>query len=700
MRHEDDGPADGQRRHERRAQADSADRFKPAEQTRCGLGAPPGRQLLRVRRQLGAVEHSGPRRQGEIAGPGIARSDEAVAVPEDLGVGVHHARRQHERRSDGRLQRGAQADMHHLRAAGLGAVQRVRSRHHHVGVAQLGVGRAEQDAGTHEPCGHGPHRHLPVQRQEQCDGAPRGEVEVVLEQVGGLGDPVLERRQGQFDPLAGGIVIEREERSGRLRGEGGAQQQRGGGRSGHGRTVASRSVHAQQRTGDGPLVAALVTVVFALHALVGLLAFRAFRIGSWDLLLFDDSVRAYAHLQAPIEPALGVHIEVGPHLNALGDHFSPILALLAPLYWIWADPRMLVLAQAALIAGSVVPAFVIARRVLGRAAAYGVAVATGLAWPLQEASAVGFHEVLFVVPLLLCALERLQARRFGQSIALACALLLVKEDMGFVVAMFGVLVALRWRARAGLLVFAGGVAAALVASYVVVPAFYGHGSPDGDYYKAFFDAAPNPVAMVQLAAEPWQKWQTMLWLLVPFALLSLASPVALLALPQLGERAISSNPNHWGVQQHYNAILVPVIVVAAVEGAARLPHQWRTPWAWAAALVAVVLCGSFPMRTLAESSTWHTDAREQHAQAAVDAVPHGVTVEADNEIGPHLARHDEVWLLDKTPRGADWVVIDTAASSFPIDSLGAQRERVDILQQRGYAVTLANADYVVLRRGA
>lgn len=459
-------------------------------------------------------------------------------------------------------------------------------------------------------------------------------------------------------------------------------------------------MHAQQRTADGPIVAVLVAVVFALHALVGLLAFRAFRIGSWDLLLFDDSVRAYAHLRAPIEPALGVHIEVGPDLSALGDHFSPVLALLAPLYWVWADPRMLVLAQAAMIAGSVVPAFVMARRALGRAAAYGVAVATGLAWPLQEASAVGFHEVLFAVPLLLCALERLQARRFGQATAIAFGLLLVKEDMGFVLAMFGLLLALRWRVRNGLLVFVAGVAAAFLASYVIVPAFYGHGSPDGDYYTAFFDAVPNPVAMVQVAAEPLQKWQTLLWLLVPFALLSLASPVALLALPQLGERAISSNPNHWGLQQHYNAILVPVIVVAAVEGASRLPARWRTPWAWAAAVVAIVLCASFPLRTLAESSTWRTDARETHAEAAVAAVPHGVVVEADNEIGPHLARHDEVWLLDKTPRGAEWVVVDTGASSFPIDSLAAQRERVGVLQGRGYVVSLSNPDYVVLRRGA
>ena len=44
-----------------------------------------------------------------------------------------------------------------------------------------------------------------------------------------------------------------------------------------------------------------------------------------------------------------------PGYNLLGDHFHPLIAVLAPLYWIWDDPRMLLLAQAALFAASMVP---------------------------------------------------------------------------------------------------------------------------------------------------------------------------------------------------------------------------------------------------------------------------------------------------------------------------------------------------------
>ncbi|NHC13141.1 DUF2079 domain-containing protein [Motilibacter deserti] len=462
-----------------------------------------------------------------------------------------------------------------------------------------------------------------------------------------------------------------------------------------------RAARAPGRRLRGPHAVAVPAVALALaavHATLGLLAYRNFRVGSWDLLLFDETVRGYAGWGAPVQPALGVHLDVGPDLIALGDHFSPILVLLAPLYWVWDDPRMLILAQAGLIAVSICVAWVIARRVLGPGIAYAVAVATGLAWPLQEASVVGFHEVVFAVPLILLACERLQARRPGQAAAWAASLMLVKEDMGFVTVMFGVLLALRGWRKLGVWLAVAGLAGAYLSTSVIVPAFYGHGSPDGDYYEAFFAALPNPVDTFEVVFSPVQKEQTVLWLLAPFAFLPLASPVVLLTLPQLGERAISSNPNHWGLEQHYNAVLLPVLVVAAVEAARRLPRRWRQAFAAYAVLAAVVLCAKFPFADLADRETWRLDAHEQAAAQAVALVPAGVTVEADNEIGPHLADRGTVLLLDKTPRDAPWVVVDVARSSFPIDSLAVQRDRVRLLQASGYELVLDNGSYAVLRR--
>jgi hypothetical protein len=86
---------------------------------------------------------------------------------------------------------------------------------------------------------------------------------------------------------------------------------------------------------------------FALAGLatVGLAVASVFRhdhFGSnaYDLGLFDQTIWGYSRLE--LLPNTVVRLP-----NLLGDHFHPILVALAPLYWVWSDPRVLLVAQAA-----------------------------------------------------------------------------------------------------------------------------------------------------------------------------------------------------------------------------------------------------------------------------------------------------------------------------------------------------------------
>lgn len=99
---------------------------------------------------------------------------------------------------------------------------------------------------------------------------------------------------------------------------------------------------------------ALVTVAAAaLYFTLGLLAYRRFTVGSYDLVIFDQAIRSYADLGLPVSIVKGVHNDFGPGFHILGDHFSPILALLAPLYWVYDHPVMLIAAGAVLFAAAV-----------------------------------------------------------------------------------------------------------------------------------------------------------------------------------------------------------------------------------------------------------------------------------------------------------------------------------------------------------
>ena len=104
------------------------------------------------------------------------------------------------------------------------------------------------------------------------------------------------------------------------------------------------------------------------------------------------------------------------------------------------------MAQAVLFALAIPPLWLFTRRAFGggqkaTVAAYLVSVAYALSWPIASALAFDFHEVAFAPVLTAVALERLQAGRLRTALIALAALLLVKEDMGLLVAGIGLYLA-------------------------------------------------------------------------------------------------------------------------------------------------------------------------------------------------------------------------------------------------------------------
>ena len=159
----------------------------------------------------------------------------------------------------------------------------------------------------------------------------------------------------------------------------------------------------------------LLTVAAAAgYSVVALARYYTFQTASYDLVIFDQAVRSYAHLRPGISVIKGLHNGFGPDFSVLGDHFSPVLALLAPLYWVSDSPANLLVAQAVLFALAIPPLWLFTRRAFGggrkaAVAAYLVAASYALSWPIASAVGFDFHEVAFAPVLTAVALERLQA---------------------------------------------------------------------------------------------------------------------------------------------------------------------------------------------------------------------------------------------------------------------------------------------------
>jgi uncharacterized membrane protein len=413
---------------------------------------------------------------------------------------------------------------------------------------------------------------------------------------------------------------------------------------------------------------ALGLLFTAVYAVVSLARLHRLGTRSWDVAIFEQAIRGYAHLGAPI-----VDVK-GPGYNLLGDHFSPLLVVFAPFYRLFPGPSTLMIGQALLIGLSVAVIARAAMRHLGTAAGIAVALAYGLSWGIQSGVNFDFHEVSLAMPLLALAGEAYLDRRWGRVALWSGLLLLVKEDMAPTVAALGVALLIIGVRRWGAALVAGATAAFLLTVFVLIPAL----NPTGtyDYWSKFGGedgAGSLGERLLSLPAQlvtPATKVETILLTLAITGMIALWSPFVLLAVPTLAWRFLGDNPYYWGTDWHYSLTLMPILFVALVDGVVRARRsRWRWLRAYAghvpavAVAVALVLCLQFPFRDLVRPETYDASPRADAAQQVLAMVPPGASVETDIGLITQLAADREVYWIGNENAGVtpEYVLIDSSA---------------------------------------
>ena len=326
------------------------------------------------------------------------------------------------------------------------------------------------------------------------------------------------------------------------------------------------------------------------------------QVPSWDLAIFSELAKAYAHFQTPIVPVKG------DGYNLLGDHFHPILILLGPIWRLFPTPLSLLITQDLLLAVSAWPLTRLASRLTNQWVAGGLGLVYVLSWGMQGAVAAQFHEIAFAMPLLAYASVAFVERRWGAVTAWSVPLVLVKEDMGLTVLMIGVAVILtsavpawyrtctvirpggrgadgldaagdaagnaagsapqddaarnrRRGLRLGVGMIVGGIAAFLFAIQVFLPAFNINGV--WDYGLSSQDQPTSPDALTQKAT-------VVVMLILTSGIIGVTSPWLLVVLPTLAWRFLGSVEFYWVWDNwHYNATLMPITLGALLDVVAR-----------------------------------------------------------------------------------------------------------------------------------
>jgi uncharacterized membrane protein len=442
-------------------------------------------------------------------------------------------------------------------------------------------------------------------------------------------------------------------------------------------------------------------------------------------------------------------------INRFAIHFEPILFLIAPLYLVWADPKVLLFLQVLVVASGAYPAFWLARlRLRNSWAALPFALLYLLDPTQHYAINFDFHPETLVIALLLFALYFMHTRKTPWFLVFVVLCLACKEEIAGVVVMLGLWVLLqrRWRLGVGLIVLA--LCWTTLGLYVVhIYSPIGYSLLASRY--AYLGKGPlqvaltiltHPVSIIQQHVLEPAHLLYLRKLLAPMGYLPLLAPWALaLASPTLALNLLSSKTNMYSGDFQYNAEIIPILIFASIEAVALV--MWVVRWFLVdlglqpekslqpeapthqpalarvrALLPTVVQLGVLSLllcfmlaRVYNSTQTYNiysampyapgfiwpqAVAHNMEAAHFLAEIPADASVSTQTNLVPHLSERQSIYLFPYAVGQADYILLDPSEYFYPFHSYSNYTITARATVQRSdYGIMDIGNGYILLKRG-
>lgn len=460
---------------------------------------------------------------------------------------------------------------------------------------------------------------------------------------------------------------------------------------------------------DWAAILLLVTYVTA-FSWMSIRQHEAFHTNALDLAKFDQAIWNTAQGR-PFKITLIQD-------SVIESHFSPILAVFAPLYWIWPNIRLLFIIQAICLGGAGLFLYWFFR---DSTPWQGLALYTAyLMHPaLHQVNLFEFRRITAAVFATSLALYCLFKRRYpGMVWGLAVALL-SKENTAFVAVGAGLYLMLAHkRVKVGLSVLFVGLAWLVLVPLVVLPALSARHLPsNGGYslagkYFSYLGDSPgqmlrtvlrNPAAPLAFALRP-DRLAAVFDLLWPAAFLFLLAPdIAALSLPFLGYLLTSESESMGQLDGWYPAIILPLLFWATAIGLSRLRSHWRQ-----AASAGLLVSSFIGYATLSDirPARWSDLERfkvtdhQQQVKVALEQLPAEAAVAAQDPLVPHLSHREQIYLFPWIPKGIqpEYIVLDRELRTYPVKRDAYRTLFYDLWSSTEYEIDQQIDSFIVFRQ--
>lgn len=358
------------------------------------------------------------------------------------------------------------------------------------------------------------------------------------------------------------------------------------------------------------------------------------------------------------------------NMSRLGVHSDILLAFLAPLYFIWEDPKMLLLFQTFSLSIAGIFVYLIAKHILKKEfIALAFSISFYLNFWIHEQNLFDFHAVSIATLFLLACFYFLIKRKLVLFFTFLALALTTKENVFLVAIFFGVYFLLRKKwALGSLLTFLP-----LIAFYFLISHFIPNARGEAHFALGGYEylgssaidiiinSIKNPLPVIDQLAN-LSTFEYLKSHFISTGYIAILSPFYLLfTLPDMAIYLLSSNFGYRSYHYHFGAVIVPFFYIASIYSVKKIlssklkfSHRVLGLYVLFFAIFSVYNYSPIPGMKNGDVAPYKI---KDHKKITyyLTFIPPNADIAASNSIGAHLSHRENIYVVPHGINDATYV---------------------------------------------
>lgn len=377
-------------------------------------------------------------------------------------------------------------------------------------------------------------------------------------------------------------------------------------------------------------------------------------------------------------------------ISRLAYHADFILVLLSPLYFVWSDPRVLLIVQTVVLGLGAYFVYKIALYVLKNPLLSVVLGIVYLLNPLiQKQNLYDFHAVTLATTFLLAVWYFLVTKKYWWMSLFLFLAVLTKENVYLIAALIGFFLVYKRQYKLGAVISIASLGMFLLLMKYLIPGARGGEHFAVQFLSEFGDSLgsallaiiSNPIRTIQVIFEH-NGLEYLKMLLLPTGFLSILSPFYMIfAAPDITKNLLASNQNFRSSYYQYNAEILPFIFISSIYTIRllqkKIPNLIFVYYLLFFACLGVWMYGALPFGSQPYVDIYKNPRQNTtEIREFLSSIDADKSVAATNNLGSHLSRRENIYVLPQGINDADYILFLNTDWYEPIDELNQQVENL------------------------